>query len=111
MSPRRGWRHQAWLVGVAVVFALAAARGPLAAGDPTGASEYRLSVPAPDQHWLGVELTLTDLPAVPLELHMSRSSPGRYALHNFISAVSNLEALDAAGRPLAVTGRSEEHTV
>ena len=104
MSPRRGWRHQAWLVGVAVVFALAAARGPLAAGDPTGAIEYRLSVPAPDQHWLGVELTLTDLPAVPLELHMSRSSPGRYALHNFISAVSHLDVLDAAGRPLAVTG-------
>ncbi len=62
-----------------------------------------------------VELTLVDVPAGALVLHMSRSSPGRYALHDFARNVSDVQATDATGRPLAVTHaassewRVEEH--
>lgn len=38
-----------------------------------------------------------------LELRMSRSSPGRYRLHDFARNVYQLVARDGAGRELAVT--------
>lgn len=48
-------------------------------------------------------MTLTDLPAGPLELHMSRSSPGRYALHEFAKNVYDVRITDDQKRALAVT--------
>lgn len=50
-----------------------------------------------------VELTLADLPNAPVELHMSRSSPGRYAVHEFAKNVFNVRIADAAGNPLRAT--------
>jgi predicted metalloprotease with PDZ domain len=50
-----------------------------------------------------------EFPAVPagtLSLQMSRSSPGRYALHEFAQNVYRVHATDAAGRALAVTSPS-----
>jgi predicted metalloprotease with PDZ domain len=64
---------------------------------------YRLSFPAPEQRWMQVEMTLTDLPAGPLELHMSRSSPGRYALHDFAKNVFDVEVSDGQQRAMEVT--------
>ena len=55
---------------------------------------YRLSFPAPEQRWMQVEMTLPELPAGGLELHMSRSSPGRYALHDFSKNVFDVEVSD-----------------
>jgi len=66
-------------------------------------STYRLTFPDPERHWMQVELTLTDVPAAPLELHMSRSSPGRYAAHNFVASVSDFEVFDVTGARLGVT--------
>ncbi|HYC32832.1 MAG TPA: PDZ domain-containing protein [Gemmatimonadales bacterium] len=40
-----------------------------------------------------------------LEVWMSRSSPGRYALHEFAKNVYDVSATDARGRPLAVVRR------
>ncbi len=62
--------------------------------------EYRLSFPEPEHRWMQVEVTFPDLPAGPFELHMSRSSPGRYALHEFAKNVSELRATDTAGAAL-----------
>ena len=64
---------------------------------------YRLSFPEPEHRWMQVELTLADLPATPLELHMSRASPGRYALHEFAKNVFDVRIADAAGAALRVT--------
>ena len=44
---------------------------------------YVISFPAPEHHWMHVEVTFRDLPAGPLQIRMSRTSPGRYALHEF----------------------------
>src|SRR5690606_24073839 len=48
------------------------------------------------------------LPAKPLELRMARSSPGRYALHEFAKNVYDVRAYDVDNRPLTVT-RPNEH--
>jgi predicted metalloprotease with PDZ domain len=65
--------------------------------------EYRLSFPEPEHRWMQVEITFADVPAGPLEVRMSRTSPGRYALHEFAKNVLDFEAADAAGAALAVT--------
>lgn len=55
--------------------------------------DYRLSFPEPEHHWMQVEVTFRELPNQPLELRMSRSSPGRYALHEFAKNVYREECL------------------
>jgi predicted metalloprotease with PDZ domain len=50
-----------------------------------------------------VEATFPDLPARPLELRMSESSPGRYSMHEFAKNVYDVHALDAEGRELDTT--------
>ncbi len=49
-----------------------------------------------------VDVTLGDLPAGPLELRMSRSSPGRYSIHDFAKNVYDVHAQDPSGRELAL---------
>ena len=46
---------------------------------------------------MDVTVTFTDVPDGPLRLHMSRSSPGRYALHQFAKNVFDLRVTDGAG--------------
>ena len=48
---------------------------------------YRITVPEPQHHWMQVEVTLEQVPAGPLELRMSRTSPGRYSVHDFAKNV------------------------
>jgi predicted metalloprotease with PDZ domain len=64
---------------------------------------YRLSFPEAAHHLMRVEVTFTGVPPGPLELRMSRASPGRYALHEFAKNVFDLRVTDAEGQPLAVT--------
>ena len=45
-----------------------------------------------------VDATFAELPAAPLQLRMSRSSPGRYALHDFAKNVYDVHAYDSNGR-------------
>ena len=61
---------------------------------------YRVAFPAPQHHYADVEVTFADLPAGALELRMSRSSPGRYALHEFSKNVFDVHVYDASGREL-----------
>jgi predicted metalloprotease with PDZ domain len=62
--------------------------------------QYRVSFPAPEHHYAQVEVTFTAVPAGPLEARMSRSSPGRYAVHEFAKNVFDLHAFDGKGREL-----------
>jgi predicted metalloprotease with PDZ domain len=61
---------------------------------------YRLTFPEPEHRWMQVEVTFTDLPRDAVQLRMSRSSPGRYALHEFAKNVFDVRVTDGAGRPL-----------
>jgi predicted metalloprotease with PDZ domain len=48
-----------------------------------------------------VEVTFADVPAGTLQVRMSRSSPGRYALHEFAKNVFDVRVTDGAGRKLS----------
>jgi predicted metalloprotease with PDZ domain len=64
---------------------------------------YRLSFPQPQHRWMQVEATFLDLGSGTLELRMSRSSPGRYSLHDFAKNVYDVHAFAADGRELETT--------
>src|SRR6187455_845745 len=64
---------------------------------------YRFSFPEPEHHWLQVDATFTELDGTPLELRVSRSSPGRYSLHDFAKNVYDVHAFDPNGRELTLT--------
>ncbi|MCH8991800.1 MAG: M61 family metallopeptidase [Acidobacteria bacterium] len=64
--------------------------------------EYEVSFPNVVHHEAEIAVTFTALPAVPLELRMSRSSPGRYALHEFAKNVYSVRATDGEGHALVV---------
>src|SRR6478609_1211841 len=96
---RPSGRPLALTCGVAVLFATLA--GSVA--HTASATTYRLTFPAPEHHWMQVEATFGDLSSAPLELRMSRSSPGRYSLHEFAKNVYDVEAVAPDGRALKVT--------
>jgi predicted metalloprotease with PDZ domain len=62
--------------------------------------EYTLRFPDYVRHLMDVEIVLPEVAADPLEIHMPRTSPGRYALHEFVKNVFDVEVRDGAGRPL-----------
>ncbi len=53
-------------------------------------------------HEARIAVTFTEVPRGPLEIRMSRSSPGRYALHEFAKNVYGLRATDGSGQRLQV---------
>jgi predicted metalloprotease with PDZ domain len=76
-----------------VVAAAAAAQQP---------TVYRISFPAPEHHYAEVEVTFPSAPAT-LEARMARSSPGRYAIHEYAKNVFDVRAFDGAGKEVAIT--------
>jgi predicted metalloprotease with PDZ domain len=85
------------LVGVLLILGT-----PLAPVAQT-AVNYRLSFAEREHRLMDVEVTFTDVPAGPLELRMSRTSPGRYAVHEFAKNVFDVRVTDATGKALMVT--------
>jgi predicted metalloprotease with PDZ domain len=81
-------------VALAAFLAAPAASSPIA---------YRFTFPEPQHHWMQVEATFSNLGTAPLELRMSRASPGRYTLHDFAKNVWDLRAFGADGRELPTT--------
>jgi predicted metalloprotease with PDZ domain len=65
--------------------------------------EYRLSFPEPEHRWMQVEVTFREVPAGPLQVRMSRTSPGRYALHEFAKNVFDVQTRDGKGDLLTPT--------
>ena len=101
LAPTPGRSRARLAVLLAGVFA-ALANGHSATAAPAAAElRYRLSFDDARQRVMQVDITL---PAVtgPVELVMSRSSPGRYALHEFATNVFDVQATDGAGRVLPV---------
>ena len=90
---RTGWR-----IGMLVALAwLALAGQGWAQGVPF---EYRLSFPGLEHRWMQVEARFAGLPPGTAEIRMSRTSPGRYALHEFAKNVWDVRITDGAGRVL-----------
>lgn len=85
------------------VLALALVAAPLAAQTKQPAPEvsYHVSFPNAAHHEARVTLSLTGLKPGPVALRMSRSSPGRYALHEFAKNVYGVEIVDGKGNRLS----------
>lgn len=64
---------------------------------------YEVRFPNAVHHEAEITVTFADVPAGALEVRMSRSSPGRYALHEFAKNVYAVSAEDGSGRKLAIT--------
>lgn len=95
--------------GIAIVLTavIAAMLGGGVLGQPQGNSgspnTYRFTFPEAQHHWMQVEATFDALASGPLELRMSRSSPGRYSLHDFAKNVYDVEAFGPGGGALRLT--------
>ncbi len=63
---------------------------------------YNISFENAELHEAEIEITFTQVPEKVLEVRMPRSSPGRYAIHEFAKNVYNFEATDENGNPLEV---------
>ena len=86
--------HRRFLVFVIVIFVSASAwaqQAPI---------EYTLSFPAPAHRWMQVEIRFPNVPGGTLELRMARTSPGRYALHEFAKNVFDVAIVNGKGQPL-----------
>jgi len=82
------------------VLAFALLLSPLMAQDSV---RYELRFPNAVHHEAEVRTTFTGVRGRVLEVVMSRSSPGRYALHEFAKNIYNVRATDDAGKHLKVT--------
>jgi predicted metalloprotease with PDZ domain len=64
---------------------------------------YIVSFPNLAHHEAQVELIVTDIVNRTAVFRMSRSSPGRYATHEFGKNIYDVRALDQNGKPLTIT--------
>ena len=64
---------------------------------------YVVSFPNAIHHEAEISMTIPNVPAGSLKVRMGRSSPGRYATHEFGKNVYNVKAYDATGKKLNVT--------
>lgn len=88
-----------WMgAGLAAVLAMAAV--PVWA--QSAPVEYDLSFDNAVHHEARITVTYRDIGSGPLRLRMSRSSPGRYAIHEFAKNVYSVTAVNGAGRALTV---------
>ena len=69
---------------------------------------YQISFENRAHHEAEVRVTFAEVGPGPLEVRMSRTSPGRYALHEFAKNVYNFRATGAGGREVEVT-RPDNH--
>ena len=83
---------------IAAVLAVCTAIAPAA----QGSIAYVFSFPDRVHRVMHVTATFSGVPSGPLQLRMSRSSPGRYALHEFAKNVYDVRATDAAGAALPI---------
>ena len=63
---------------------------------------YELSFPNAIHHEAQISLTVSQLPKQAAVFRMSRSSPGRYATHEFGKNVYNVTAVDEQNQPLTI---------
>ena len=92
-------------------FAATGASAASMSGQDPGANapvQYEISFENARHHEAQVVATYRGAPKGTLKLRMSRSSPGRYAIHEFAKNVYQVSAVDGAGKALKVE-RSEPY--
>ena len=67
---------------------------------------YQLDLAARQHHEVRVTATFREIGRRPLDLRMSRTSPGRYRMHEFAKNLYGLEARDGLGDPLEVEAQT-----
>lgn len=72
------------------------------AAEAQNAVNYTFTFPNLVHHEAEVSMVIPQLPAGPVKVRMSRSSPGRYATHEFGKNVYNVKAFDAKGKSIAI---------
>lgn len=65
--------------------------------------QYEISFENAIHHEAQIKATFTNLDDGPLEVRMSRTSPGRYAIHNFAKNVYAVSARDGQGNELEIS--------
>ncbi|HMI62672.1 MAG TPA: hypothetical protein VK518_17265, partial [Puia sp.] len=63
---------------------------------------YIVSFPNLAHHEAQVELVANDIPTRNAIFRMSRSSPGRYATHEFGKNIYDVKAFDQSGKPVTI---------
>lgn len=63
---------------------------------------YEVSFPNAAHHEVNIQVQFNHLPDQVFEVQMARSSPGRYALHEFAKNVYEVRAMDGRGNPLNI---------
>ncbi|TDT41918.1 putative metalloprotease with PDZ domain [Maribacter spongiicola] len=66
-------------------------------------NNYTISFENAVHHEATISATFPQVPEDTLSLRMSRTSPGRYALHEFAKNVYNFKAIDSKGNALQIT--------
>jgi predicted metalloprotease with PDZ domain len=84
------------------LFAMAIFMSPIVAGAQTPV-EYDVSFHNAVHHEASISVTWRDIGDGPLQMRMSRSSPGRYAIHEFAKNVYGVSVVDGQGNPLTFT--------
>ena len=73
---------------------------------------YEVNFPNAIHHEAEISMVLREVPSGPLKIRMSRSSPGRYATHEFGKNVYNFKAFDGNGKVLNFTQPAgDEYTI
>ncbi|HAB28482.1 MAG TPA: peptidase M61, partial [Xanthomarina gelatinilytica] len=66
-------------------------------------SSYVISFENAVHHEASIQATFTDLQSDKVVFRMARSSPGRYAIHEFAKNVYNVKVTDSQGKVLETT--------
>jgi len=64
--------------------------------------KYHISFANADHHEAEISVIFPDVTSSPLEVRMSRTSPGRYSLHEFAKNVYNVKAVDGRDKELQI---------
>ena len=101
------------LVLASAILALGSAPSLVAQGAAVSAAsaetiQYEIRFPNAANREGIVTIRFNRIPAGPLRVRMARSSPGRYATHEFAKNVYGVKATDAGGKALAVDRTSPQ---
>lgn len=86
---------------LSIVFALLFVSLSVSAAQTRDPITYKVTFPEPEHHWMQVEMTVNGLGAAPLRARMSRSSPGRYAVHEFAKNIFSVEVFNSKGAKIS----------
>ncbi|HEX3887288.1 MAG TPA: M61 family peptidase [Phenylobacterium sp.] len=90
------------LTGALLLAGTASAKPAVQDPGPNGPIQYEVSFDNARHHEARITVTYRDVKPGPFKLQMARSSPGRYAVHEFAKNVYNLSAEDGAAHPLKI---------